>query len=118
MKTKLCGWAGCNKLVPGKQYYCDYHKDIAEANRRKTAFATATRYADYNNPDWRRLSKEYLKEVGRCEKCGSVNNLQVHHIIPVRYAPELFLERANWQVLCRSCHQTETQREIQERKNK
>lgn len=118
MKTKLCGWAGCNKIIPGNQYYCDYHKDISDERRRKSAFANATRYADYSTPEWRKGSREYLLEVGHCEKCGSKENLQVHHIIPARYAPQLFLERANWQVLCRVCHQAETQREIRERKSK
>lgn len=116
MKQKLCGWAGCNKIIPAGSYFCSYHKDISDTNRKESAFKTATRYANYNNPEWRKLSKQYLIEVGHCEKCGSTDNLQVHHIIPVRLAPQLFLERANWQVLCRTCHQNETAREIAERR--
>lgn len=118
MKAKLCGWAGCNKIVTSGKYFCEYHQNISDENRRKNAFHNATRYADYHDPLWRSESKKYLNEKGCCEKCGSTEGLQVHHIIPVRYAPQLFMERANWQVLCRNCHQAETAREIGERKRR
>lgn len=117
MKGKLCGWAGCSRII-AEGYYCPEHKARAEANKKASAFKNAKRYADYSDPEWRKVSSAYLRKVGCCEKCGSRQFLQVHHIIPVRYAPQLFLDVSNFQVLCRSCHQVETQREIAERKRK
>ena len=121
MKTKLCGWPGCSCITTGS-YYCAKHKTMADKRNvereKEHAFKNATRYADYRDPRWRKLSAQVINEVGQCERCGCSNNLQVHHIIPVRYNPELFLDRANLIVLCRECHQRETQREISERKKR
>lgn len=114
MKFKLCGYPGCNKLT-GK-YYCEEHQKAADRRRRETAFASATRSSLYQSPLWRRLSRELIGEVGHCERCGCSDNLQTHHIIPVRLAPALALDRSNLQVLCRLCHQRETAKEIQTRK--
>lgn len=35
-----------------------------------------------------------------CEICGSNNNLQVHHILPVSIYPEKLLEESNCMILC------------------
>lgn len=122
MKVKLCGWAGCSAITTNK-YYCDKHQTIAdkrnaERKAKYNPFANATRYEQYKSPEWRRLSANVIKEVGCCERCGSKNNLQVHHLVAVRYAPERFLDRNNLMVLCRTCHQNETQREIFERRHR
>lgn len=116
MKLKLCGWVGCDKLIPDTQYFCDYHRDISQERRKASAFASATRHANYNDPNWRRLSHAIKKEVGHCEQCGTNKGLQVHHRIPVRYAPELFLERNNLVVLCESCHRVVTAKEEHDRR--
>lgn len=121
MKTRLCNWAGCNKLTVGNQFYCPYHQDVAAQNRKASAFKTATRYADYNSPEWRALRSRILSERPYCEKCGISRHdakLHVHHIVPVRYVPEAFLRESNLIVLCENCHRTETQREIAERRQK
>lgn len=111
MRTKLCGWVGCNYITTGK-YYCAKHQAMADARKQKP-FENAKRFADYSNPQWRQLSAQMIREKGCCEKCGASRcRLTVHHIIPVRYAPELFLDRSNMMVLCESCHRLETQREI------
>jgi len=116
MKARLCGWAGCSCITDGS-YYCPKHKVMAEKRKaERKPFENAKRYTDYKNPEWRKLSASVINEVGQCERCGCTNNLQVHHIIPIRYAPELFLERANLMVLCRECHHNETLREIRERR--
>lgn len=114
MKLKLCCYPGCNKLSAG--YYCPTHAAKREAERRQNAFRYASRYADYSNPEWRKLSRQLIQEKGCCERCGGTIGLSVHHIIPVRYAPELFLDRSNLLVLCRECHAVETAREIRGRK--
>ena len=122
MKSKLCGWAGCNCLTDGS-YYCAKHKAIADKRREEQKkqykpFANATRFTNrYQTNEWRRFRAALIKERGWCEHCGSSIGLSVHHIVGVRYAPERFLDKTNCVVLCSSCHAVETQREIMLRKH-
>ena len=63
--------------------------------------ATAKRtYVPYNQP-WNALSSE-MRRQGICHRCGSRENLHVHHIIPVREGGKR--EQRNLVVLCSSCH--------------
>lgn len=117
MRTRLCGYPGCNRLTAG-DYFCTEHRQQYEHKRKREAFKTATRSALYQSPEWKALSRELIKEKGYCEKCGERMNLQVHHIIPVRLAPQLALDRSNLQVLCRLCHQRETAKEINGRRKR
>lgn len=65
-----------------------------------------------NNPSYLRKTKEYKefrKEVlkrdnYRCVKCGETENLQVHHIKPVKDYPNLVMNFDNVQTLCLLCH--------------
>lgn len=50
---------------------------------------------------WQQLSK-HLRDHGLCRRCGSRDNLIVHHIIPTKHGGERWGN--NLAVLCRSCH--------------
>lgn len=118
MKVKLCTAPNCNSFCVSNSSYCARHK--AESDRRRALrkpFANAKRTADYSNPQWRKLKAGLLKD-SYCSYCGSKENLQVHHIKPVREYPELFLEKDNCLVLCASCHAIETAKEIHSRKRR
>jgi 5-methylcytosine-specific restriction endonuclease McrA len=56
-----------------------------------------------------------------CDVCGVSKAdgaiLEAHHREPPRGDEEKFFDENNIQVLCRSCHQVITAREIQERKH-
>jgi hypothetical protein len=54
-------------------------------------------YSDH----WKTLRKEKLEQVSVCEKCGAINNLDVHHL-NYRGLYDVTLE--DLQVLCRDCH--------------
>ncbi|WP_296829458.1 HNH endonuclease [Treponema sp.] len=116
MIVKQCSVPNCNEYcVPGSSF-CAKHK--AESDKRRAArkpFENAKRTADYSNPAWRKLKTVLLKDA-YCAYCGSRENLQVHHIKPVREHPELFLVKENCMVLCRSCHAVVTAREVHGRK--
>ncbi len=116
MKMKLCGHPGCNKLVISGGYFCPAHQLLHDRQRKENAFKSATRYADYNTPEWRKLRARVLSSRKCCELCGSTYRLQVHHIIPARVRPDLFLEESNLQVLCQTCHNTHTATEINSRR--
>ena len=53
---------------------------------------------------WELLSMLMRKERKFCERCGSPDNLQVHHIIPKARGNAVYFLRDNLLVLCRGCH--------------
>lgn len=54
---------------------------------------------------WINLSRLKRRLVGKCEKCGTTNLLQAHH---VRYPDHWFdTELEDLRVLCRACHRKE-----------
>jgi len=57
--------------------------------------------------EWPSVRHEYLKKQSVCEACGSIKNLQVHHVMPFHLHPELELDASNLITLCMSendCH--------------
>lgn len=59
------------------------------------------------SPEWPEVRNKYLKNNPTCEACGSVKNLQVHHVEPFHLHPELELDDSNLITLCMSendCH--------------
>lgn len=57
---------------------------------------------------WSKVRKAHLELEKDCQVCGSVENLQVHHIKPFHLFPDLELEQSNLITLCegksRNCH--------------
>jgi len=60
------------------------------------------RLSEYYKTDWwRRRSRAYRDKIGKCEQCGSKENLQTHH---KRY--RFFREQdSDLECLCEKCHQ-------------
>lgn len=40
----------------------------------------------------------------KCQECGARGRLEVHHVIPVRQAPERAYSLSNLKTLCTDCH--------------
>jgi 5-methylcytosine-specific restriction protein A len=61
---------------------------------------------------WRELRAEVLAEEPYCRDCArrgiERRATMVDHIVSIREAPELRLERSNLQALCFPCHQRKT----------
>lgn len=59
---------------------------------------------------WRKVRRKFLEINPRCESCGGIKKLEVHHVIPYHVDPSLELEFSNLMTLCRrkkygiSCH--------------
>lgn len=73
-------------------------------------YATKEHYPEYLITEhWKNKRASKLKQVGnRCEICGSINDLQVHHLTYKLKNGKcnLFCERLrHLMVLCRNCHQ-------------
>lgn len=46
-----------------------------------------------------------IKAEHRCQTCGSASGrLEVDHIKPIRFYPDLVWDEGNMRVLCRECH--------------
>lgn len=55
---------------------------------------------------WKKKRREITALYnGKCALCGSADNIQVHHIIPIAILPELKLENDNLILLCSNCHE-------------
>lgn len=61
---------------------------------------------DRNDPRVRRWTNEVLKK-GECERCGSVEHLEAHHIIKWADYPQGRVDLKNGQCLCHKCHTNE-----------
>lgn len=55
----------------------------------------------------RSLIKRAKREIGKCERCGSAENLQGHHKARFSENKELQSERSNIEVICAPCHAIE-----------
>ena len=65
----------------------------------------ATAMRTYGPYDWRwHLLSAKLRKNGICHRCGSRENLTLHHIIPVKQGGTSALN--NLAVLCKGCHTT------------
>lgn len=69
----------------------------------------------YKTAEWRRLRWSVLVDaLFTCRSCGVIGtgpDLVADHIIPHRGDRDLFLDRANLQCLCKTCHDGAKQRE-------
>jgi 5-methylcytosine-specific restriction protein A len=87
-----------------------------ERNARHDARRPSARARGYNH-EWRKARTEYLAMHPHCRECAThgVTRLAtvVDHIIPHRGDKHLFWHRANWQPLCKSCHDSVKQRKEQ-----
>lgn len=72
----------------------------------------------YQGKDWKMLREEVLLHYGKkCMKCKSRTKIiQVDHIKPRYYRPDLALCFDNLQVLCKDCNDNKGIREVDYRK--
>lgn len=64
-------------------------------------------YSTYGGPrsgDWMQVRTDYVRKHPRCEACGTMANLNVHHVIPFHQRPDLELVEDNLITLCRDHH--------------
>lgn len=122
MPKVICKKIGCKKLIEkgANNGYCDEHKEVGmklkqEADKYRVSNYNTTRRNSretklYNSKAWLMLKERVLaKQHYLCQDCldrgiTNTNNLEVHHIIPVKDDYSLALDEDNLRVLCRSCH--------------
>lgn len=103
---KPCRHPGCPKLT--ENIFCKEHEVIHQKDR------ASAEERGYDNR-WRKARKQYLTANPLCVSCKKEHKLVratvVDHIIPHRGDKKLFWDRANWQPLCKKCHDTKTMTE-------
>lgn len=66
---------------------------------------TQRRLVRPRSSQWIRVKREHLVRENRCQWCGGIEDLRVHHIMPVHLYPELELDEKNLITLCGDgCH--------------
>jgi len=63
-----------------------------------------TVFFDYDDPKWKKISQACLKRIGECQICGAIENLEVHHRIPIKHNLSLAYDPQNLLVVCENCH--------------
>ena len=96
-----CRYPGCPSLSDG--LFCELHRG------RYARESAAQRGYDGR---WRRARTFFLKKHPLCAECLCENRLTpatvVDHILPHRGDDQLFWDEANWQALCKACHDKKT----------
>lgn len=121
-----CAHAGCRELVRGA--YCDRHRP--KDNTRRSAEAVDW-HTWYRLPVWRyNLRPAQLLREPFCRECATrgkkegvphllrVPATDVDHVVPHRGSWQLFIDPANHQSLCHSCHSRKTAAEMAENARK
>jgi hypothetical protein len=66
--------------------------------------ATVDGWGDPRSSEWSAVRAAHVKRHPACLACGSVEQLNVHHIEPFHLRPDLELEPSNLVTLCREHH--------------
>ncbi|MCF8483828.1 MAG: HNH endonuclease [Rhodobacteraceae bacterium] len=99
----------CGKLVPrGALCACQIASHRAR-NARHDAKRPTARRRGYT-AEWETERKAFLIRHPHCTLCNAPATV-VDHIIPHRGNKVLFWDRANWQPLCKPCHDRHKQRQ-------
>ena len=98
----VCG----NPLPPRRQRYCS---DLCRTKRWKDYWTKKTeegkKTSGYRPMTWGYIRDEKLRLSRVCERCGSKDELEVHHIIPLKLGGSN--ELSNLRTLCMPCHGSE-----------
>ena len=101
---KPCRHRGCPNLTDG--IYCEAHRKLYS---RPSAHKRGYTYR------WNIAAKQYLREHPLCaihlKRGHIVQATVVDHIKPHKGDMALFWDKANWQALCKECHDIKTAKE-------
>lgn len=121
MPKVICKKIGCKKLIEKgiNSGYCDEHKEAGvklkqEADRYRMKQYNQGRKdskeTEFYNKHWSPTkTKALTRDNYMCQECKKngkyiTDNLEVHHIVPIKENFDLALDLGNLITLCRSCH--------------
>ena len=98
---RSCRHPGCPNL--SEDIYCEQHRGL---------YARESAAQRGYGAQWQRTRASFLKKNPLCAQCLREQRLTpatvVDHIVPHRGDDMLFWDQANWQPLCKSCHDKKT----------
>lgn len=100
------GWILIVSLVVSWSYafYCRKNEIPLEPIDQQLESIDGMTFEGPRASEWVYVRNEFVRRHPRCEACGSMSNLNVHHIIPFHQQPDLELEPSNLITLCREHH--------------
>ena len=102
-----CTWPGCGKLTDSNR--CELHRKQERKEIDKRRGTAAQRGYDSK---WHAARTLYLAHHPLCVMCHAEGRIVaatvVDHVVPHEGDHELFWDRANWQALCKRCHDSKT----------
>ena len=106
---KPCTHPGCGVLVRDGTGRCDRHaRALQQASDARRGSSTERGYTGA----WQKARAAYLRAHPLCARHQARNELVpatvVDHIVPHRGDREVFWDSANWQPLCKRCHDVKT----------
>jgi len=109
MPLKPCNHVGCSKLIQQPATRCEKHQQLL--NKQKDSTRKNSNQRGYNYK-WRKARTTFLQSHPLCAHCmrdGLTEEATVvDHIEPHRGDMTLFWNTANWQPLCKRCHDRKT----------
>jgi 5-methylcytosine-specific restriction protein A len=100
----------CPNVVTGPEKYCPECQGTVKS--RPTPRERVIRGRVYNRTQWRTARQMFLREHPTCTECAKHGRLtpatEVHHVTPIREAPELTFDPENLMALCMRCHSSIT----------
>jgi 5-methylcytosine-specific restriction protein A len=97
---RICGHCGKTHLSSEE---CSIIAARSRARKAKADKKRPSRQERGYDAEWEKAREDYLAVYSSCVRCGQAATL-VDHIIPIRKAPYLRLDRTNFQSLCATCH--------------
>lgn len=106
-----CAQPGCRELVLGA---CRCPQHATQAKREADSRRPSARVRGYSGA-WERARAEFLRANPLCAECARNDQIVaatvVDHVVPHKGDKQRFWDRANWQPLCKRCHDRKTARE-------
>ena len=85
-------------------YYCIRNEIPPEPFDQQLEAIDGMTYEGPRSGKWVEVRFDFVRKHPRCEACGSMANLNVHHVIPFHERPDLELDEGNLITLCREHH--------------
>lgn len=104
-----CCYPGCSVLVHGGERNCEKHRS---AQMRQADQQRGSAHERGYSSAWRKARDAYLRRHPLCAEHQQRGELVpatvVDHIVPHRGDRARFWDSANWQPLCKRCHDRKT----------
>jgi 5-methylcytosine-specific restriction protein A len=103
-----CNAPGCAALVADGAYCERHRRERSRAIDRARGSARARGY----DARWERARRVYLAAYPLCVRCEATGRVEaasvVDHVRPHKGDQAMFWDQANWQALCKRCHDSKT----------